>query len=347
MAIINCPECNEKISNTIKNCIHCGAAIVICPECETAFVEGVEVCSECGYSFQTTVTTENKTEKTKEEVSEKNETPKITAAQLCEENEKDNFSLQFIKLIKTFISLGPIILCVCGYVKVFNWMKSPNLMLINFKNVYETIIIFIGISLALEFLWKILGFIIKAEKLNSHKRLALTKQTNLHQIIENTLTIDYVIEKPERADSEAVSLVKVLDSELYEKDFNFKNNFTVFLTISIVEDLVNNLLLFFFFKKNIGIWLTAIMLRGDTILKFKDFANITENWWMIIIPSIIALIFYIYNLSSDKFSANRRRFWVKKNFPDKMDTYEKYLGGNYGKNKIRESKINNMTIWGI
>lgn len=51
MAIIKCPECNESISSTVKQCIHCGAKITACPECGTVYAEEITVCRNCGYTF--------------------------------------------------------------------------------------------------------------------------------------------------------------------------------------------------------------------------------------------------------------------------------------------------------
>ena len=51
MAIISCPECGGKMSDTSKQCIHCGCTVTLCPECRKALTPNVAVCPECGYSF--------------------------------------------------------------------------------------------------------------------------------------------------------------------------------------------------------------------------------------------------------------------------------------------------------
>ena len=68
MAIIKCPECEEKVSTEAKKCIHCGCEFTVCRECGTAFVGKPTVCSECGYTFT------KKENSSNENISEKSET---------------------------------------------------------------------------------------------------------------------------------------------------------------------------------------------------------------------------------------------------------------------------------
>lgn len=54
MALIKCPECNKKVSDTCISCVHCGYKLkldendyLICPKCNSK-VEKSRYCSECG-----------------------------------------------------------------------------------------------------------------------------------------------------------------------------------------------------------------------------------------------------------------------------------------------------------
>ncbi len=51
MALIQCPECGQNISDKAKTCVHCGVGVGICSECGSAYIEGVEICPSCGYAF--------------------------------------------------------------------------------------------------------------------------------------------------------------------------------------------------------------------------------------------------------------------------------------------------------
>ena len=60
MAIILCPECQGKISDTVNQCVHCGAKITFCRECGSVYTANVETCTNCGFVFQSKVKVEKK-----------------------------------------------------------------------------------------------------------------------------------------------------------------------------------------------------------------------------------------------------------------------------------------------
>ncbi|MBQ8576015.1 MAG: hypothetical protein IJ447_08225 [Clostridia bacterium] len=56
MALINCPDCGKEVSDSAKNCIHCGCVLkqnlVKCPECGNEAPEGTKTCAKCGFAFR-------------------------------------------------------------------------------------------------------------------------------------------------------------------------------------------------------------------------------------------------------------------------------------------------------
>ena len=108
MAVINCPECNEKISNTVKQCVHCGASIVICPECGTAFVEGVKLCTECGYEFKK----KNEQSTIKKESKNEQEGTQFDAEQLESKVKESEPKWSFIDLLELLCAVVPCLLCL-------------------------------------------------------------------------------------------------------------------------------------------------------------------------------------------------------------------------------------------
>ena len=61
MGIRICPECGGKVSDSRKDCIHCGYVFPVtkqCPDCGGNIEENAKVCPECGYSFEVEQTTE-------------------------------------------------------------------------------------------------------------------------------------------------------------------------------------------------------------------------------------------------------------------------------------------------
>lgn len=54
MALINCKECGQTISDAAKTCPHCGAPVikdVYCPKCGRKVPENIMYCPDCGTSI--------------------------------------------------------------------------------------------------------------------------------------------------------------------------------------------------------------------------------------------------------------------------------------------------------
>jgi uncharacterized paraquat-inducible protein A len=54
MSLINCPECDNQISDKSSTCIKCGYPLskyknITCPECNTSISYKINVCTHCGY----------------------------------------------------------------------------------------------------------------------------------------------------------------------------------------------------------------------------------------------------------------------------------------------------------
>lgn len=62
MSLINCPECNHKISSNAKSCPKCGYTLkkkdieqqltIFCPECNSTIPNLSPTCPKCGYVFK-------------------------------------------------------------------------------------------------------------------------------------------------------------------------------------------------------------------------------------------------------------------------------------------------------
>ena len=53
MALIQCPECGQEISDKATTCPHCGTPIFVCPECGHISVGNVKFCENCGFATDT------------------------------------------------------------------------------------------------------------------------------------------------------------------------------------------------------------------------------------------------------------------------------------------------------
>ncbi|MCH5155105.1 MAG: zinc ribbon domain-containing protein [Clostridiales bacterium] len=48
MALIDCPNCGNKISDSAVKCVHCGCELSICPDCGNVEAGENTICSKCG-----------------------------------------------------------------------------------------------------------------------------------------------------------------------------------------------------------------------------------------------------------------------------------------------------------
>lgn len=55
MAMIQCPECGQEISDKATTCPHCGTPIFVCPECGHISVGNIPFCENCGFTTDTKV----------------------------------------------------------------------------------------------------------------------------------------------------------------------------------------------------------------------------------------------------------------------------------------------------
>lgn len=52
MALVKCPDCNERVSSTAEKCVHCGCSLSVCPDCGKVSPGGTDFCSSCGFNFK-------------------------------------------------------------------------------------------------------------------------------------------------------------------------------------------------------------------------------------------------------------------------------------------------------
>ncbi len=64
MAMIQCPQCGESISEKAPKCVHCGLTLTeepkkICLECREELENGVLVCPKCGCPIEQEIAAES------------------------------------------------------------------------------------------------------------------------------------------------------------------------------------------------------------------------------------------------------------------------------------------------
>ena len=342
MAVINCPECNEKISNTVKQCVHCGASIVICPECGTAFVEGVKLCTECGYEFKK----KNEKSTIKKESKNEQEGTQFDAEQLESKVKESEPKWSFIDLLELLCAVVPGLLCLFVFFLISNWSDSPERML-TYIDVQKTCTIVMVISAILFVGEAIFNVINEKNTMQKFINTSRAKQTELHKVIENTLIIDYSKKKPEYADDQADSLKKILNAEIYDKDQSARPRFKNWVAVVIICKAVFCLCLFLFLQHNIGIYMTKELFKAD-MLNIPGWSwTSVERWWLLAVEVIALVIKKIYTSRVKKDSVNRRRDWINQNFSQSLQVYDTYLDGFYSARKYGDDTRRNNTRGGV
>ena len=344
MAILNCPECHEKISSTASTCVHCGAPIVVCPECQTPYVKGIEVCAECGYEFKKHV--DSKPEATQpvedEKAPAKDKTPKITAAELNDSCKKFSF-LDLLEVL-CLLAYG---LWIWLFYALKNWSDGTMAMLESFEDTRDMATTLLVIALALMLADIVLRSVNKRSDFQLRIDMAKTKKLSLQQVAENTLDVDYKKKNHEYADDQADGLSEILNAELYQNDPASKKRFYNWTTISIFLRLITCVLLFLFIDHNVDIYMQAELLKSDLLNIPGGSLDAVEKWWMPVVAVIVEIINKTYTRITKKSSAKQRREWVSKQFPEKLPVYDKYLVGLYAAKQMAKDIVDNQTRGGV
>ncbi len=109
MALINCPDCGKEVSDSAKNCIHCGCVLkqnlIKCPECGNEVSDSASSCPKCGFALRK--------EDTAQKVVVMKES-KATGKKLLMRGLIVSLSVIVISLIIHFLTLSVPMTCNCG-----------------------------------------------------------------------------------------------------------------------------------------------------------------------------------------------------------------------------------------
>ncbi len=312
MAVINCPECNGQISDTCKNCIHCGASIIICPECKSVAVETTKACSKCGYSFKKLE--EGKTKSTDEEEKPR----KITAMQFFEEcKNKGKISVNR-KIRKVFHILWTVSF-VFTVLFVILWvmdMAKSSANALAFQS-----FVFIGMLFCPIFYvaMRVFDWVFTRNSIIYRDKIAKSTGRSLKTIIDNTLIIKYSTKSPEYIMKQAEGLQGVLESELSNIDYSFRRVINVQLIIKIILTYIESIFVYSALSKVFMILDSGLILSGWQLVK--------DEWVLLVLLILPSIIEIIYDIILSSYSNKKRREWIVKNYPNHIEVYDKYLSG--------------------
>ncbi len=310
MAIISCPECQGKISDTVNQCIHCGAKIKICAECKSVYTDPVKTCSNCGYVFDDTdftVSAEAKTEA-------KNSKDLVS---------KWNNNVPFINVVFklwNFLEIGSSLFLLLAILKLTGW-SDP----------FEADSVLSGIKTYLAF--AIVFFIVgSAEKLYSPSLKGVMMSNwcrsnglNLKTAISNGIQTDFDAIPLKDAETELDSLGQCIKAAFYTDENTSRSKLMGLRILPLAVSLVSAILLYSFLTKNVEIYMRAELMKSD-ILNIPGFEfSMIENWWLAIAAAVIYIVIvpilekYTGNTEESAIEA-----WFVQSFPEHEALYQKY-----------------------
>ena len=311
MAIIHCPECNEKISSTVRQCVHCGVKIAVCPECEKIYTEHPNICTECGYVFSGNAKAEEEFRGTAPDVKRKWRTEK-----------------PFVYVIE---NVG----FVCG-ILVYVWLFFATLRLVSWhanladleniaksEEIYATIKTFIGLFAACWAIEKICDDICPTLNGALLGLWANIRKINLTEVIQTTFSADY----REAVEKEKKSIFKDLKFIIYaaflSNNYLEKNKRLVNHAVYIVFEIVACIFLGSFLVQNIELFMQAELLKSDILNNSGWSISLIESWWKPI-AGIVLLVgaFFYRELVLSKLE-KQRDAWIQKTMPEHYENYKK------------------------
>lgn len=312
MAIINCPECGEKISSTAKNCIHCGCEFLVCGECGNVVLGGTEECPQCGFLFQKTGqgATKNKSE----------------ASSLAKVMETWGKEKPLVKYATA--NLYPAIICllfsaallIVGVFTLLSWRLGSWEDLSKIDNSIsrqQSYFVFSAIFFVLSSLFTQGQLFLRANSLN---RWVYEKKIDLLPLLKLELGRNYSgVTATEVADS-YVSTLSAIRAKKYETDYNAKQKEMKLVMLSVIGTGIAALLAAIFFVTN-----TEIIMRAFVLDANANWKEVVVNWWLLIFAVAVWVIKDFMCGRMDKAIVNSDDAWVKKNLPDEFKNYEKYV----------------------
>lgn len=314
MSIIHCPECNEKISSTVSQCVHCGVKIAVCPECEKIYTDHPDRCSECGYVFK---------EKHIEMKNQEKKEEKFTASELKAKWKFENpihYVIEYADLVLFLIALTFMAISTS---KFSSWANSAGLdALLNVNDIFDTtktLWIFVAIFGILSSICKEIESSLTSTMLSTWAGI---KKISFVEVIKNTFLVDYsktVEEEKEKADKD---LRFVVDTAFFSSDYLSKNKRIISHVIVAMLNTAYTILFCVFLIHNLEIFLKAEILKSD-ILGIKGWSfSMIENWWQPVAGVVLIIAEYIYKKIQKNQMDKKRVEWFEKNLPDYEENKE-------------------------
>ena len=304
MAIIVCPECGSKISDTVNQCIHCGSKIKICPECGKIYTKDVVSCEECGFAFSGSAWIQNKTRSFKPE-EEKIKTTK----ELYDKWEKSSplNTLYSNNWITIGMYVAAVLFAVIAVVKIFTSGTDavPST---------KTLLVFTLIFYILPCAYSNFG---EYYKILSIKNFCIKHNTDTTLLIQEALAWDYDSMPLTTAVEKAGSAQWCIYAQSYQDNIILRTSVPKYAAVKTALSALTAIFLLVFCFQNV-----------ETYMSDSSFElSMLKSWWLLIAAAVSVVAGHYFAKISDLKTEGACLDWVKKNAPDGVAAFEKCVCG--------------------
>ena len=310
MAIIACPECQEKISDTVTQCVHCGAKISVCPECKKVYAKEINVCTECGCFLN------------RIEHQSKNEESKLNSAKdvmSVWKKEKTMDHYLFTNTIWFILIVASVIFVAIAAFQLLFWndvFKADE----TFSNI-KTMLVFAAVFFVLQSAYYSLG--------NFYKTLLLSawcvgEKVDFKFVLTTTLKKNFDAMTLDEASEELGGAQWCIIAATYAQNAILRYKQKKLNIIKVCFVVVSAIFLLLFAFKNIEIYMQAEIWKSDILGTTGFEFSMIEDWILLIISAVAYIVRLFLNKLIDKNEEKACDAWVSENIPDCVEEYSKY-----------------------
>ena len=339
MAIIRCPECDEKISTEAKTCVHCGCSLSICKECGEAFVGELEVCPSCGCSFD--LNSEKKIDKEENQSTKEDE---LDFVQKLDDRWRADGHIRILDHIDTvFVVLGFVlgVLCIWKFFTFGNvtvWDLGDYLKITGF--------FFIGCWLSFAISTTI-GNVMEIVRLSSYSKWAKANKIDLGATIGQYLNLNFKSFSLESVLMTSGTVNKFIKAHIFENSPERKGKMIKNKFIKTYVSLAFSVCFSIFVWVNIANLLKFITLFGFEQLNFETIIECIDLWWLLAVSVVLWFVRKVLKTSLKKQKIKNVDEWVKETYPDCYGSYKKYVKGISEENwaeKLTEYQVDDHQV---
>lgn len=332
MALIKCPECEEKLSTEAKRCVHCGCEFTVCQECGAVLVGKAAVCSECGYVFVK-----------KEDISNKTNPKRVTPKESDAGKKKENFSkgISSLKGVrekweeecgkKNLKIFKMIILAICGIcfaiaVIQFNSVEKWGFDYNDKMTLITAMFVIIGVMDVCYYVimhGSDFFFIVRMPIWAESKKIDLNAP--IVQYMQNIKNQAKKIDVIEEVNLKGC-LRDILKALAFKDDYNIKNRFLGFKVFEFVLKAISSGFVWTFVILNVRKIADACFWVGIKLFFTETFSfSFIEYWWILIVGVVALVGIFLYNCFVEVCEEKSIDKWFRRNYSEYVNEYENYF----------------------